>query len=122
MANILVIDDDDSIRFSLKMALEDANHQVDASPDGAAGLALFVATAPDLVITDIFMPEKEGLETIDAIKRIRPETKIIAISGGGHMDPNDYLNIAKRIGADCTLTKPFNIQVLVDAVNALLTV
>lgn len=122
MANILVIDDDDSIRFSLKMALEDANHQVDTSPDGEAGMALFAATAPDLVITDIFMPEKEGLETIDEIKRIRPETKIIAISGGGHMDPNDYLNIARRIGADCTLTKPFDIQVLVDAVNELLTV
>ena len=66
------------------------------------------------------MPEKEGLETIDEIKRLRPQTKIIAISGGGRMDPADYLTIAKRVGADHSLMKPFDIQELVEVVTELL--
>jgi len=120
MARILVIDDDESIRFSLRMALEDAEHHVDDCADGRAGTQHFRNHPADLVITDIFMPEKEGLETIDEIKRIRPATKIIAISGGGRMDPGDYLNTAGQLGADRTLVKPFDIQVLVEMVETLL--
>ena len=100
MARILVIDDDDAVRLSLKLALEDADHHVE---DAA-----------------IFMPEKEGLETIDEIKRDCPQTKIIAISGGGSMDPENYLLIAKRVGADRSLFKPFDIQLLLATVDDLL--
>ena len=121
MARILVIDDDDSVRMSIKMALEDAEHHVDEAADGAAAMELFGQAPVDLVITDIFMPEKEGLETIDEIKQIHPVTRIIAISGGGRMDPNDYLEIARRMGADRSFVKPFDIRELVSAVKDLLT-
>jgi CheY-like chemotaxis protein len=120
MARILVIDDDATIRLSLRLALEDADHQVEEAGDGDAGMARVKAFRPQLVITDIFMPEKEGLETIDEIKDFAPATKIIAISGGGRMDPGDYLGIAERVGADRTLVKPFDIGDLIATVDDLL--
>lgn len=120
MARILVIDDDDTVRLSVRLALEDADHRVEEAADGLEGMNLFRNHPADLVITDIFMPEKEGLETIDEIKQVAPQTKIIAISGGGRMDPEDYLEIAMRVGADYSLLKPFDIQVLVNAVDDLL--
>ena len=120
MARILVIDDDATVRLSVKLALEDADHAVQAAADGREGTVLFRKSPADLVITDIFMPEKEGLETIDEIKRLRPQTKIIAISGGGRMAPDDYLMIAKSLGADRSLQKPFDIQHLVEVVAELL--
>jgi len=122
MARILVIDDDDAIRLSLKLALEDADHHVEDAANGEEGMTRFRTNPSDLVITDIFMPEKEGLETIDEIKRDCPQTKIIAISGGGSMDPEDYLEIAKRVGADRSLFKTFDIQLLVGTVDDLLRV
>jgi len=120
MAKILVIDDDDAIRISLKSAIEDAGHRVEEAANGEEGMTRFRANPADLVVTDIFMPEKEGLETIDEIKRDYPQTKIIAISGGGSIDPEDYLEIAKRVGADRSLFKPFDIELMVAAVDDLL--
>jgi YesN/AraC family two-component response regulator len=120
MARILVIDDDATIRLSLKLSLEDADHQVEEAANGLEGIGRFRANPADLVITDIFMPEKEGVELIDEIKRERPETKIIAISGGGRMNPDDYLTIARRLGAERTLLKPFDIEMLLDTVDGLL--
>lgn len=120
MARILVIDDDATIRLSLKLALEDADHHVEEAANGLEGIDRFRANPAALVITDIFMPEKEGMELIDEIKRDRPETKIIAISGGGRMNPDDYLTIARRLGADRTLLKPFDIGLLLDTVDVLL--
>jgi len=120
MARILVIDDDATIRLSLKLALEDVGHHVEEAANGLKGIDQFRANPADLVVTDIFMPEKEGMELIDEIKRDRPETKIIAISGGGRMNPDDYLTIARRLGADRTLLKPFDIDLLLDTVDALL--
>jgi CheY-like chemotaxis protein len=120
MARILVIDDDDTVRLSVRLALEDADHLVEDAADGEKGVTMFRENPADLVVTDIFMPEKEGLETIDEIKRLRPETKIIAISGGGRMDPDDYLTIAKSVGADHSLLKPFDIVKLAEVVETLL--
>jgi CheY-like chemotaxis protein len=120
MARILVIDDDDTVRLSIRLALEDAEHEVDEAPDGAAGMARLKVQPADLVVTDIFMPEKEGLETIDEIRHDYPDAKIIAISGGGRMEPQDYLEIARQLGADRALLKPFDIQLLVDTVAELL--
>lgn len=120
MARILVIDDDDTVRLSIRLALEDADHLVEDADDGEKGVALFRENPADLVVTDIFMPEKEGLETINEIKRLRPETKIVAISGGGRMEPDDYLTIAKSVGADRSLLKPFDIDNLVEVVDTLL--
>jgi len=120
MAKILVIDDDANIRLSVKLALEDADHYVEEAADGVEGMARIGAFKPQLVITDIFMPDKEGLETIDDIRQLYPQVKIIAISGGGRMEPGDYLAIAERIGADRSLLKPFDIGELVNAVEELL--
>ena len=120
MARILVIDDDDTVRLSLRMSLEDAGHAVEEARDGAAGLESLKNRPVDLVISDIFMPEKEGLETIDEIRHDYADIKIIAISGGGRIDPEDYLDIAKKLGADRALFKPFDIQLLVDTVDELL--
>ncbi len=120
MARILVIDDDNAVRLSVRLALEDADYDVEEAANGQEGMARFRANPADLVVTDIFMPEKEGLETIDEIKRTAPQTKIIAISGGGRMDPEDYLEIARRVGADRSLCKPFDIHLLVATVDDLL--
>jgi CheY-like chemotaxis protein len=120
MAKILVIDDDDTVRLSVRLALEDAEHEVDEAPNGAEGLDRLKIQVADLVVTDIFMPEKEGLETIDEIRRDYPQIKIIAISGGGRIDPQDYLEIARQLGADRVLFKPFDIQLLLDVVDELL--
>jgi CheY-like chemotaxis protein len=120
MARILVIDDDDNVRLSVKLALEDAEHEVDEAADGAVGMNRLRSRPADLVITDIFMPEKEGLETIDELKRDFPQIKIIAISGGGSMDPQEYLQIAQKLGADRSLLKPFDIDLLVKTVDELL--
>ena len=122
MAKILVIDDDDTVRSSIRLALEDADHEVVEAPDGAEGVNRVKTQPVDLVITDIFMPEKEGLETIDEIRHAFPKLKIIAISGGGRIEPQDYLEIAQQLGADRTLLKPFDIKLLVDTVDELLTV
>jgi CheY-like chemotaxis protein len=100
MARILVIDDDDTVRLSLKLALEDADHHVEDAADGEEGdRPCFGRTRPTWWLP-IFYARERGHGTIDEIKRDRPETKIIAISGGGRMDPDDYLNIARRVGAD----------------------
>ncbi len=120
MARILIIDDDDNVRLSLKMALEDEDHEVAEAPNGAEGVQRVQERPVDLVISDIFMPEKEGLETIDEIRRDYPDIKIIAISGGGRMDPREYLDIARRVGADRALMKPFDIRLLVETVDALI--
>jgi CheY-like chemotaxis protein len=120
VARILVIDDDPAVRLSAKLALEDAGHRVEEAVNGEEGLKRMRANPADLVISDIFMPEKEGLETIDEIRRNHPQTRIIAISGGGRMDPADYLEIAERVGADRSLSKPFDILQLLDVVKTLL--
>ena len=120
MARILIIDDDDHVRLSLKLALEDEDHDVAEAADGEEGMRRLRERPAHLVITDIFMPEKEGLETIDAIRRDYPDTRIIAISGGGRMDPREYLEIACRVGADRSLMKPFDLRQLVALVDELL--
>jgi len=121
MARILIIDDDDTVRLSLKMLLEDAEYEVAEADDGEAGLDRMRENPADLVISDIFMPKKEGIETIDELRREFPHVRIIAISGGGRMDPDAYLDIARRVGADASLFKPFDMKVLLNMVKRLLT-
>jgi YesN/AraC family two-component response regulator len=91
------------------------------APNGKVGMKLFQEEPFDLVITDIIMPEKEGIETIGDIRRYFPETKIIAISGGSRSLKADYvLNTAKSLGVDCTLFKPFGIEEFLNAVKHVL--
>ncbi len=99
---------------------EDTGHDVTLAEDGAKGLKILNATLPDLVITDIIMPEKEGLETIREIKRDYPNVKIIVISGGGNLDVKSYFKIAQTFGADASLAKPFMPSELIILVDELL--
>lgn len=100
--------------------LEGSGHEVAVAAQGAEGLTLFGEHPVDLVITDIFMPEKEGIETILELRHQSPQTKIIAISGGGRAGNLDISATAKNLGAHQTLAKPFARQELLDAVNAVL--
>jgi len=122
MARILVIDDDLQIREMLTQFLKRAEYEVLAAPDGKAALKLLHATPIDLIITDIIMPEKEGLETIMEFRRDFPSLKVIAISGGGKIGANEYLNIAKALGAQRTFSKPFELKELLEAVGELLRI
>lgn len=120
MAHILVIDDDDAFRTMLRRTLEREGHTVTEAEEGAAGLRAVAGAAVDLVITDIVMPGMEGLETIQHLRRRHPRLQVIAISGGGRMDPDGYLKAAKLFGAVSALSKPFERQELLDAIAAAL--
>ena len=114
MARILVIDDDPEIRDSVEETLVAAAHEVLTASNGKDGIQLCRAHPPDLVITDLLMPEKDGLEIIQELRSRSPRLKIIAMSGA----PSDWkvLEMAKKLGAQETLTKPFLAQEMVDAV------
>lgn len=120
MAKILVFDDEPSILLMIKKMLEKAGHEVDIAQNGRDGMELFERNKPDLVITDIIMPIKEGLETILELRKKHPELKIIAISGGGRIGPDGYLPSAKLLGADMVFQKPLIQKEFVEAVSMLL--
>jgi DNA-binding response OmpR family regulator len=120
MKRILLIDDDHHILLMIKKMLERAGFEVELASNGNEGLELFKRIQADLVITDIIMPEKEGLETIRAMKRLRSDLKIIAMSGGGKISADNYLNTAKIFGASKVLEKPFSQKTLISAVTELL--
>jgi DNA-binding response OmpR family regulator len=121
MARILVIDDDEAIRQALRKALDQAGHKPFLASDGQEAMTLLGSACPDLVITDILMPEMEGLETIHALRQKRPALKIICISGGGEVRPESYLEVAQKLGADRTFCKPFDVRQLLAAVDELLS-
>ena len=120
MARIIVVDDDELILEMLAQRLERQGYDVVTATDGDKGLRYCQQQVPDLVITDLIMPEKEGLETIMALQKDFPATKIIAISGGGRIDPRNYLESAKRLGAAYTFVKPIVWDALLDAIKELL--
>lgn len=109
MADILIIDDDDMFRDVLASALEQAGHQVRQATNGIEGLNMFHAQPAELVITDIVMPEKEGLDTIRDLRREFPKARIIAMSGGLAHDSRLYLHMAEKFGAAAVLAKPFSL-------------
>ncbi len=107
MRQILIIDDDQQIRLLLKKIFEKEGFRVIEAQDGNEGIRKFREKGADLVITDLVMPEKEGIETIIELKKEFPDVKIIAISGGGLNIPDAYLDVAKFLGAIHTFSKPF---------------
>jgi DNA-binding response OmpR family regulator len=117
MQKILVIDDDRLVRDTLVRVLERKGYQVLAAPDGWHGVEMFRRERPDLVITDIIMPEKEGLETIREIRGECSNAKIIAISGGARLGNMDYLEMAGKLGASEIISKPFDPTELVELVS-----
>lgn len=120
MARIIVIDDEPYILLMLKKMLEKEGYEVEMATNGVEGSQIFEKQPADLIITDIVMPEKEGLETIMELKIKYPQLKIIAISGGGRVDSREYLNSAKLLGANKTFQKPFKKDEIIKAVRELL--
>lgn len=117
MARILVIDDEELARFTVREILESAGHEVIEARDGVEGLAMQRAQRCDLVVTDVIMPRKEGVEMIIEMKQEQPALRIIAISGGGRTRNLDFLKLAKEFGADKVLAKPFSAEDLIGAVR-----
>lgn len=118
---ILVIDDDPFMRDVLDQTLTRAGYEVTLADNGDDGLQKFAqADTIDLVITDLIMPKKEGVETIAELKRTSPEIKIIAISGGYRLPAENYLKIATTLGVNETLIKPFEKNELLKIVNKVL--
>ena len=114
---ILVVDDDKSTRCLIAEPLRCAGHQVAVAADGINGMRLISKEQPDLVITDILMPDQDGFGLIMATRREWPAAKIIAISGGGAVGALDLLVTASRLGADDTLTKPIMPTELLERVS-----
>jgi len=108
MALILIIDDEPQIRSMLKLMLERDGYEVAEAPDGIEGIRSYRQNPADLIITDLIMPNKDGIGVIIDLKKEFPDVKIIALSGGGLNKPEGYLKGAKKLGAACTLTKPID--------------
>lgn len=121
MAKILIIDDEAAMRRLMRHILADGGHEIIEAGDGRQALKLFDCDRPDLVIVDILMPGTDGIEVIRKILRLQPDLGIIAISGGGTVTPDFYLDLASKFGARRYLEKPFSAAALNDAVTALLT-
>lgn len=117
---ILIVDDDDALRAVLREMLEWAAFDVGEAPDGERALEQIGSAAFDLVVCDIFMPIREGIETIRRIRALRPELRILAVSGGGTRGRLEYLQIARQLGADRVLAKPFGHAELLEVVAELL--
>lgn len=120
MKQVLLVDDDEALRRVLSEMLRRAGYAVRVAEDGDVALKMLRQGPVDLVITDLIMPNKEGLETIRELRQIQPGLKILAISGGGRMPPDVYLLLAGHLGANQTLTKPFSSSKLLETVANLL--
>lgn len=120
MARILIIDDDSSLRQMLQRHLNRQGHDTLTAENGLVGVQLFESDSFDLVITDIIMPEQEGLETISQLKNRNSQVGILVISGGGSITADEYLKLALALGADAALAKPFNLSELDRTVNDML--
>jgi DNA-binding response OmpR family regulator len=120
MARVLVLEDDGALGIIMRSALEDGGHEVMVAADGRIGLRVFGASKFDVVITDMLMPDMDGIEIVRTLRAYRSAVKIVAISGGGALDHGDLLGTARRLGADATLAKPFAPHALRDLVAAVL--
>jgi YesN/AraC family two-component response regulator len=117
MALILIIDDEPQIRSMLKLMLERDGHEVAEAPDGIEGIRIYRQNPTDLIITDLIMPNKDGIGMIIELKKEFPDVKIIAMSGGGLNKPDGYLKGAEKLGAACTLTKPIDRDEMLRAIK-----
>ena len=120
MADILIVDDDDQLRQLMCKSLSLAGHLVQEAANGVEATRHLRVHVPDLVITDIIMPDMDGLQLIRETKTKSPQFRILAITGGGTTDPNLRLTLAQEFGADDTLHKPFGLNDLTRKVSALL--
>lgn len=117
MSSILIIDDDDNLRAALHRTLHKEGYTVFEASEGRRGLKTLAQSPTDLILLDMFMPDKDGLETIGELRRTHPNVRIIAMSGGGFKGTVDVLHVAKMLGARRTLAKPFSREQLLEAVE-----
>jgi len=122
MPVILLIEDDNELREMLKIALMRKDNIVIEAVNGREALIHFKPGVTDLVITDLIMPEEDGLKVIMKIRQMKPGIKVIAISGGGKAGPGSYLKLAKALGADFTYSKPFSVNDLIAKIEDLLKI
>lgn len=120
MATILIIDDQPEILRVLRRVLELHGHVVAEASDGRTALRHFAGRPADVVITDIYMPEMNGIEFIMRVKEAFPEARIVAMSGGGGLAKEDVLGAAQRLGADAILQKPFTVEQVKETVEGVL--
>lgn len=120
MADILIIDDDDGVRRALEKILVREDHRILTATDGAEGMRILEEEQPDLVITDVYMPEMDGIELLIGIRDLVDDLPIIVISGGGFAPADFVLEDASQLGADAILSKPFERAVVVDTVRRVL--
>lgn len=119
MARILLFDDDRELRGVVRTILEEAGHIVDDAANGDEGVQMYRSDPADIVITDIRMPEKSGNEAILELREEFPDVKIIAISGGGSVGVEMYMRVARKLGADAAIAKPFAPDELLSTVRTL---
>jgi len=117
MESILIIDDEPQIRSMIRLILERSGYTVIEASDGIEGIRRFREKPTDLIITDLIMPNKDGIGMIIELKKEFPDVKIVAMSGGGLNRPEGYLRGAQKLGAACTLSKPINRQELLRVVR-----
>jgi DNA-binding response OmpR family regulator len=120
MPGILLVEDDNDLREMLKDTLSRKNFTVLEAKNGRDAIMHFKPAVIDLVVTDLIMPEEDGLKVIMRLREMKPGLKIIAISGGGKAGPGSYLNLARALGADAIYSKPFSINDLITKIEELL--
>ena len=120
MPGILIVEDEKELREMLKISLIRHNFTVFEAVNGRDAITHFKPSSTDLVVTDLIMPEEDGLKVIMKLKEVKPSIKIVAISGGGKAGPASYLNLAKALGADAIYSKPFSINDLILKIEELL--
>lgn len=116
MATILIIDDNEDLRETLVAVLQDEGYTILVAQDGVSGARVFGESRPDLVVTDLIMPNANGFDTIRQIRAIDPKARILAMSGGSLINKDDYLATAAALGAMHVLPKPFEVEELLRAV------
>ncbi|HVY53413.1 MAG TPA: response regulator [Gammaproteobacteria bacterium] len=120
MAKILLVEDDELVRDMLAQVLQKASHDVTCACDGEEAAQLLRDMDPDMMITDIIMPKKSGITLISEVKNGHPQMEIIAISGGGRLDPIGYLDLSENLGASVSFEKPIDNTALLMAIDLLL--
>ena len=119
MAKVLLVEDDELVRYSLTELLEEAGHQVLARENGYKIIEFVESHPVDIVLTDIVMPEVDGMEVLTAMRKSFPDLPVVALSGGGRISGADYLQMAEVIGAKRTISKPVKPDVLLNTVAEL---
>ena len=120
MPGVLIVEDDKELREMLKMSLLRRSFTVFEAENGKEAITHFKPNITDLIVTDLIMPEEDGLKVVIKLRELKPSIKIIAISGGGKVGPGSYLNLAKALGADAIYSKPFSINDLTLKIEQLL--